>query len=523
MHSVLIVDDDAMIIKGLEQFVDWQDMGFRIVGTAQDGEEGIEAIRALKPEVVLTDIKMPYKDGLDMIEDCLRDGMTPHFVVLTGFNEFEYARRALKSRVSDYLLKPVEERELISVLGGIRAHIEGLERNKADWNALQTVATESFSLVRGKLIRDLVAGAVSPSSIGADKLAYYDLDLTEACYQVALLQGDAPFSDVDRLEEVVAEVCRRRGIRSYMACEDGTGTLLLGGGQDIGRRVGESLDEIIGKIKERTGAAPTIGVSETGGLSGLPELCRQAEFALRHKLFRGVGSVIAFSTLPQENASRLPDPEEQARRLLAAVSENDEAAMQTELDVFFEEIRRAGMAPQDVYRVCTELLYEVRKALGEIGIARRKLEEEEVFSSDGMRRHDTMDGLRGWLGDSFQRVRAHFDRSFEHTGGEQIDNILLYMNTHYAEPIDLDVISRTFFIDPSYFCKVFKKRTGETYLHYLTRVRIDKACRLLGNPSNKVYEIASRVGYEDQRYFSQVFRKHTGMTPSEYQRSRTKN
>ncbi|MFC4601835.1 response regulator transcription factor [Cohnella hongkongensis] len=523
MHSVLIVDDDAMIIKGLEQFVDWQDMGFRIVGTARDGEEGIEAIRTLKPEVVLTDIKMPYKDGLDMIEDCLRDGMTPHFVVLTGFNEFEYARRALKSRVSDYLLKPVEEKELVSVLGGIRAHIESLEKNEADWNTLRSAATESFSLVRGKLIRDLVSGAVSPSSIGEDKLAYYDLGLTDACYQVALLQGEGPLPDEDKLTELLAEVCKRKGIRLYMACEEGAATLLFGGGQDLERRVGECLDESMGNIKERLGAAPTIGVSEAGVLSGLPELSRQAEFALRHKLFQGVGAVIAFHTLPRESAGRLPDPEEQARRLLAAVSENDEAAMLGELDEFFEEIRRAGLAPQDVYRVCAELLYEVRKALGEIGIARGKLEEEGALSPDGMRRHDTLAGRRGWFGETFQRVRAHFDRSFEPAGGGQIDSILLYMNTRYAEPIDLDVISRTFFIDPSYFCKVFKKRTGETYLHYLTRIRIDKACRLLGNPSNKVYEIASRVGYEDQRYFSQVFRKHTGMTPSEYQRSRTKN
>jgi len=524
MHSVLIIDDDAMIVKGLEQFVDWRDMGFSVVGTARDGEEGMDAIRRLRPEVVLTDIKMPYKDGLAMIEECHRDGLTPHFVVLTGFNEFEYARRALKSRVSDYLLKPVEEKELIAVMTGIRVQIEDTEKNKANWTALQSAATESIPLLRDKLIRDLVTGGVSPSAIGGDKLAQYNIRLTDECYQVALLQGEATLLGDDKLAELMTAVFSRRGIQSHIARGDGIGTMLLGGKGDIERRVAEGLDELSGKMKEWLGMALTIGVSEAGAPSGLPELYRQAELALQHKMYRGGGSIIAYRTLPPESEDCLAAPEEQARRLLAAVSENDEAGMLSELDGFFRDIRGCGgLTPQDVYRVCAELLYEIRKALGEIGIAADKLVGENMISTDSMRKHDTLDGLRRWLGEILQKVRAHFDRSFEHTGGEQIDNIILYMRTHYADNIDLDVISKTFFIDPSYFCKVFKKSTGETYLQYLTRIRIDKACQLLSNQASKVYEIASRVGYEDQRYFSQVFRKHTGMTPSDYQRSRTKN
>ncbi len=524
MHTVLIVDDDAMIVRGLEQFVDWGELGFNIVGTARDGEEGMEAIRKLQPEVVLTDIQMPYKDGLAMIEDCLRDGLSPHFVVLTGFNEFEYARRALKSRVSDYLLKPVEEQELIAVMGGIRTQIERTAKTKEDWNVLQSAVSESFSFVREKLVRELATGEISPSSIKDERLVYYNIRLADERYQVALLQGEAQLLGDDKLQEFMTSALEKRGIRLHLARGDAIGTMLLGGERDMERDVTEGLADISGKVKEWLGLTLTFGVSESGALSELKELYRQAELALQHKMFRGGGSVIAYGTIPEESGEYSPVPQEHARRLLAAVSENDEAGGLSELDDFFREIRRSGSLPShDVYRTCSELLYEVRKALSEMGLAVDKLVGEDVSSSDKMRRHDTLEGLCDWLATILQRVRAHFDRSFEHTGGEQLDNIILYMRTHYADNIDLDVISKKFFIDPSYFCKVFKKKTGETYLHYLTQIRIDKACQLLSNPSSKVYEIASLVGYEDQRYFSQVFRKHTGMTPSDYQKSKTKN
>ncbi len=524
MHTVLIVDDDAMIVKGLEQFVDWQDMGFRIVGTARDGEEGIRAIRELQPEIVLTDIKMPYKDGLSMIEDCLREGLMPHFVVLTGFNEFEYARRALKSRVSDYLLKPVEENRLISVLSTIREQIKEGERQKADLSALEQRVQESYTLIREKLILDLVAGSLPPESLSADNLAYYKIHLSGNCFHVALVEGEETLLVDTKLLAMMTKAFERHGIRALIVRSGGSLTILLNGEPDSNRHIVEGLEEIRTTAFEWLGLSLTAGVSNVGTWTGLPDLYPQAKLALQHKMYRGSGSVIAYRSLALDGEHYPHDPEEQARRLLSAVSEHNEEKMIAELDDFFGQIRRhGGLPPQSVYRICSEVLYEVRKGLSETGIPADSLVGEPVASIESMAKHGTLDELRQGFGIIFKHIRTHFDRSPEHAGGEQIDNIILYMRTHYANPIDLDIISKTFYIDPSYFCKVFKKSTGETYLHYLTRIRMEKACQLLSNPASKVYEIAGKVGYEDQRYFSQVFRKHTGMTPSDYQKHKTKN
>ncbi|MBB6632862.1 response regulator [Cohnella thailandensis] len=523
MHSVLIIDDDAMIVRGLEQFVDWPSMGFRIVGTARDGEEGLQAIRELRPDIVLTDIKMPYKDGLSMIEDCLNDGLSPHFVVLTGFDEFEYARRALKSRVSDYLLKPVEENKLIPVLNGIREQIREAERKRADWSALESRAKENDALIREKLILDLVSGQLPPESMDADKQTLHDIRLSGRSNRVALVEGDRTLLVDPKLTEMMTAVFGKLGVHAMIARAGDSLTLLLNGKPDGERSLGEGLEEMMTKASEWLGLSLTVGVSNAGAAAELPDLYKQAELALQYKMYTGSGSVNIYRELSHE-AERMPnDPQEQARRLLAAVSENNEPNLQAELDEFFGRIRRqGGLPPQSVYRMCSEVLYEIRKGLNEIGMPADDFVGEPAASVEGMAQHGTLDELRQGFGAIFQRIGAYFDRSPEHAGGEQIDSILLFMRTHYAEPIDLDVISRTFFIDPSYFCKVFKKSTGVTYLHYLTKIRMDKACQLLSHPASKVYEIAGKVGYEDQRYFSQVFRKHTGMTPSDYQKSKTK-
>ncbi|WP_256756972.1 response regulator [Cohnella sp. WQ 127256] len=531
MHTVLIVDDDAMIVKGLELIVDWSGMGFEIVGTARDGEEGFQAVQQLRPDIVLTDIKMPYKSGLEMIEDCLSNGLQPAFVVLTGFNEFEYAKRALKSRVADYLLKPIDEAELISVLTNIRTQLADGERRKSDLSALERRLQESYPILREKFIGDMVKGSLTPIELSEENLKYYDIRLAGDVFQIVML--DQEFADTDedqrmlsemKLMEIIQEALGQCGIYALVARIEERMVVVLSGEGDEFLRLREGLESIQRAADKWLGLRLTIGVSTTAGREELPTLYTEVVTAVRYKMYEGKGSVIYYSQLNRLDQSTYGYLEDQARLLISGVSEMDVEKVYAVIDDLFEKIQRTGMlSPDSVYRMCTEILFETRKALTEIGVNMDDIVDEDIFSKKVMSRYETLEELKHWLGVIFKNTIDFIDRRSSRVNGEPIDPIILFMNANYDKNIDLELISKTFYIDPSYFCKVFKKTTGVTYLSYLTQIRMAKACEFLKNPQNKVYEIAGKTGYEDQRYFSQVFRKHTGMTPSDYQRIQTKN
>jgi two-component system response regulator YesN len=531
MHRVLIVDDDAMIVKGLELIVDWGEMGFEIVGTARDGEEGFQAVQQLKPDIVLTDIKMPYKSGLEMIEECVSSGLQPYFVVLTGFNEFEYARRALKSRVADYLLKPIEEAELIAVLTSIRMQLAEGERKKSNLSALERRLQDSYPILREKFIGDLVRGNLTPNELSEENLKYYDIRLAGEVFQMVMLDQEYAERDEDqrllsevKLMEIIQEALEQRGIHAWVARIGERILAVLNGERNEFPRLREGLESIQRAADKWLGLRLTIGVSTTAAMDELPVLYAEVETAVRYKMYEGKGSVIYYSQLNRPEQSTYGYPEVQARLLISGVSEKDDDKVHAVIDHLFEDIQRASvLSPDSIYRMCTEILFEVRKALTEIGVNMDDIVDEDVFSNHVMSRYETLEELKQWLGVIFKKTIEFIDKRSSRADGDPIDPIILFMNANYDKNIDLELISKTFYIDPSYFCKVFKKTTGETYHSYLTRIRMAKACEFLKNPNNKVYEIAGKIGYEDQRYFSQVFRKHTGMTPSDYQRIQTKN
>ncbi|MBW7453557.1 response regulator [Paenibacillus sepulcri] len=545
MYTVMIADDDAMILKGLKEIVNWNQLGFEIAGAVRDGEEGLQLAQQIRPDVVLTDIKMPHLSGLEMIEKCIASGVQSRFVVLTGFDEFEFARRALKNQVTDYLLKPIEETELIAVLTDIRLKLDEGEKRKDDLRELERRLHENHLFLREKFIGNMIKGTLMADQMSEENLRFYNISLVGKYYKVALMDlGGGPgraAGDVDRngdgdgahrdagrqgirLMEIAQEAMDKRGLHALVSTMEDRLLVMLNSHRDEFPGLQEGLKEMMQAAFRLLGCQATVGVSTTSGFNELPVLYRESARAVQNRMYAGKGSIIEYSGLDIPAESGYSYPDKQVRELITAISENSQGKVHAAIDLIFSGIRQLGTLPPDqVYRMCTEIMFEVRKALEAIGIHLNVMNDGDTGYPEQLFACETLEDLKKWFYQTFIKIMNAVNGRQDRLSGDNIEPIILYINTNYDKEIDLDLISRTFYIEPSYFCKVFKKRTGETYLGYLTRIRIAKACELLKNPDVKVYEIASRVGYEDQRYFSQLFRKHVGMAPSDYQKNQTKN
>lgn len=531
MLKVVIIDDEALIRRGLQEIIDWGGLGFRIAGEAEDGELGLELIRSEQPDVVVTDIKMPFMDGLEMITACCREDIKTRYLILSGYDEFDYAREAMKNGVKHYLLKPVDQEELIRVLLQIKEEVQSEEQNKQYLQTLEQKLQENYAVLREKFIYELVAEKLSFQQVLEKDLEYYNIKFDNRYFEIILFEADGLSEDTISVESCERERQKTRLIISDTAAkvfirhqlpfvssgfEDAVVFVLnTTGPEEIGRG---ALEEISAMIRKVACISISIGVSSTAvGINKLPALYRQAQAALKYKLFEGDGSILYYSDMDNNYKAKYFFPYDKAKLLIFSVIDCDKEKASVILDSIMAEINsRTDLSPHHIYRMCTEILFNLRKALDEVGVNMEEIEKEDVLSAQIIASKRTLEELRSWMNRIVSNAIAYLQNRLTNTTNENIDRIILFIRSNYAEDITLEAISKKFFIEPTYFSKLFKKATGQTYLNYLTEIRVQRACELLKNPDTKVYEVAGKVGYEDQRYFSQIFRKYTQLTPSEY-------
>lgn len=531
MLKVLIIDDETLIRRGLQEIIDWGDLGFQIAGEASDGELGLELIQSVKPEVVVTDIKMPYMDGLQMIDACCLEGVKTRYIILSGYDEFDYAKKAMKNGVMHYLLKPVSQKELIQVLLQIREEIESEEQNTVYLQTLEKKLQENYEILREKFIHDLVTAKLSMRQLVEKDLEYYQIKFDSRYFAIILFEADnrsedttySENSEKDRQKlrmiicDTAAKVLKRHHLEFVFSGYEDEVIFAVNsvGAQELERGVLKEVSIMVRNVTEHSISA---GVSSTAvGINKLPVLYRQAQAALKYKLFEGDGSILFYSDMDNSYKAKYFFPYDKAKLLIYSVIDCDKEKAIVILDSIVEEVdSRKDLSPHHIYRMFTEILFLLRKALDEAGVNIEQIEKEDVLSSQVITSKRTLEELRVWINGIINNTVNYLQKRLSNTTNENIDKIILFIRTHYAEDITLETISKRFYIEPTYFSKLFKKATGQTYLTYLTEIRIQRACELLRNPDTKVYEIAEKVGYEDQRYFSQIFRKYTKMTPTEY-------
>jgi len=526
MYRILIIDDEPVVREGIAETIDWASHGFILVGACRDGREGLEALERDRPDVVITDICMPFVDGLELASWIGETYPSIRTVLLTGYDEFEYAQEAVRLRVSDFLLKPITADELRVVLDRIRGDLDEERRRAREIDLIRAQLEESLPLLRERFLNRLIHGRAAREET-EHRRALLDLPLTGNAFVVLVCDRDTP-----RADEELTVLAIARFIESLLSDDavvfstpaDSLVVIVTALSRDEARPAALSYAETISdEVSRNPGRSVSIGLGEV--VSALEDVSISyggARMALDRRPVLGAGQIITveearggsgFPVAPDQSALR--------DRFVRAIRTGDAGEARNVLAELMSLFRAAG-APREVFSVGAQrLLADTLNALEALGLSYEEIPGLAQNPFERLAAITTLETMERWFLDLEENARTLLDtRRLEHSHRKAVE-AEEYIRENYADRgLSLTAVCSALSVSKSYLSPVFKAHTGMTFVEYLTETRMERARELLAHGDLKTYEIAERVGYRDSHYFSLTFRKQTGFSPTEY-RERT--
>ena len=520
-YRVLLVDDEEDIRVGISRKMDWEGLGFSLVGEAENGQDALELAETLQPDVVLTDIKMPFMDGLELCRILTERLPASKFVVFSGFDDFEYAKQAIQMNVSEYILKPINAPELTAVLERIHGQLDRERTERRDAEQLRQQYEESLPLLRNLFLSRLLDGHV-PRERMAELSARYDAELGGGELVVALLYvGVADQSELTALsvQQLLEEHLHPAGCacRSFPYNES---VALVASLEEEG-----AVYELIAQLNRVCALAEsylhltlTAGVgAPVQGPEDLPRSADGARSALEYRGMVGRGQAIYIGDLEPDGGARLMFTESDEQELTSALKLGGDEELRAVLDRLTDKLRPSGLSPAQWQLFFLELLTCLLKVAREAD-----LDTESVFGAGftGLMKvtdFDSPEALEEWCLDKCLRIRTQLRHRRTDSAGRTVEKATEFIHAHYGEStLSVEALCEHLHLSPAYFSTLFKRETGMSFTAYVTVVRMEAAAAALRGTEDKTYLIARRCGYEDPNYFSYVFKRHFGVSPTKF-------
>ncbi|MDF2937543.1 MAG: hypothetical protein K0Q90_2916 [Paenibacillaceae bacterium] len=534
MYKLVIVDDEPSVINGLSNYFDWNAYGIELAGTADDGDKGLAMIKEVEPDIVLTDVKMPSMDGIEMSTEIR--GILPgvKIIFISGFDNAEYLKSALKVHAVDYIFKPISRKELHTVITRVLTSLQEEARAKELVNEMQVKLVQSLPLLREKFLLSVISDSFKEEKV-RERIRFLNLPLLDAqAYIVMVVVIDDLSLVMDSRSEqdkqllsyaalnIIQELMDKtmRGVVFEKVTGEYAG-ILMQGPETLLEGEEDGLLILAAAVRDNLSRwlklSVTIGVGEyVNKLSELPLSYKQAREAAAQKWYLGKNQILTVDSLQtSENEHyRLAESEDQ---VLSSMKAGDIDGLRNALEDIFESM---GRSRKEGFRygknVSQQLILLSSRLLLELNALSGEWEAKEAEAWELVLRQETLQDLKKHVSSYLEEVCICVKEKRGGKTGGVIDRIHRLIHERYAENLTAVDIAEGVFLSPTYVSLLYKQETGKTLFEYLTKVRIDRAKELLQDPRNKFYEVCYAVGYADPSHFSKLFKKMTGYTPSAY-------
>lgn len=520
MVRVLIADDEPVIRNGLSTDVRWADLGMVVVGVAANGQEAIRLFREQPAELLITDVRMPHKDGLELVEEVKEIAPQTRCVVISGHEEFAFAQRSLQLGVDDYILKPINLPYLEGILRDLAVQID----------SSPTSERESRTARIRQLLEWAMFGGLSKTEL-RDAFLREDPLLLDCHYVVVSLEIDGLYAlnrtlDPQDVESLLHHFFRLPDATSleapvYRVGEHASGYSLCLFDQSRAQTE-RHRSNLIEHMRNAVTAEPytfTAAASKVViGPVRLKEAHRQASELLEERFLRGGNQTLLAGYANHSPLGGEPsDIEVEQTELARALREETEQEVTDFVDEAMGKAARTASPRAALSWLATELFRGSVRSLSELELSIEEVLEKPVEFLSDILEAETADEVTTRTKELLLQVHRYIQLRRDNHKGAILGNAKAYIEECFSDPaLSLEDVAKVAGMSPSYFAVVFKQVTGQTFNRYVTRLRVNKAKDLLLYSDLKGYEIAEAVGYESSSYFARVFRKVEGLTPSEY-------
>lgn len=533
--KVFLVEDEMVIRRGIKNSIDWEKEGYIFCGEASDGELAYPMIIKEKPDILITDIRMPFMDGLELCKLVKKELPNIKILILSGYDEFDYAKEAIRLGVTEYLLKPISSGKLLEALNGVS---ESIRREKEDKDLVRKYMEEmreNTEHEKQKFFEQMIAGNLSMAD-ALETGKKYEMNLSAGMYNLLLfrftlgeenrksgeLLGEAEYA-IEKLTERLEYVFEfQRGVEGWAFL------LMADNEEQMSERVKELSKDLEEIMKNYSTIAYFGGIGQpVARLRELEESFREAERALAARFTMELNRIISVEDIRMaQNVDTLDDIEitsfgeiEKTRTMLEKFLNNGaEDEIDEFVDVYINELPEENLKSvlmrqyiiMDAYIVMMSFCEKIEGIEGEM-----QAQSEELKNS--MKTIQTLEEIKNYIRMLLKKIIGVRDT----ISGRRYSDIIeiakdQIRKTYMSDEISLNTIAAEVGMSPSYFSSIFSKEMGKTFVEYLTEIRMDRAKELLMCSSMKTSEIGYEVGYKDPHCFSYIFKKTQNCTPKEF-------
>ena len=534
MYKVFLVEDEIVVREGIRNNIPWDQTPYSLAGEAPDGEMALSMIHDIKPDILITDIRMPFMDGLSLSRIVKKNMPWIKIVILSGHDEFEYAREALSLGVEEYLLKPVSSQDMLKTLDKIAGRIDEEKEKLHSIENLKAQIQSSSNILRDKWLSDFVNGKI-PAAEAIEQGQERNIDLLARSYITAVI-AIASSEREDQLRPVkkilqsimehysngiwfteqekhfvllIREMSAESASKKTTPLKESAYAIAQTFKHEVGRIMDCKIIVGIGLPVERIGEVPgsyqaALKAAEYGAANGLAQITDTSQPPVGEKFFD-------LSEFPDINGDMF------LTRLRYAAKKDIDTTIREytkTLENNFDEML--------AYFIFGEVIVASARIVEDLG---GNLREIAPFSLEKGAIHSLVASRGTFIEKLKALLIAVIEYRDSHTGGRYRSVIVKareYIDQNFASG-DISLYSTAFHvgISPNHISTVFVQETGEKFIDYLTRIRLEKAKQLLQNTAMKSADIAFKTGFNDPHYFSHIFKKNTGVSPREYRLSRS--
>lgn len=527
MLKVFLVEDEFVVREGIKNNVDWESHGYEFCGEASDGELAFSMIQKVKPDIVITDIKMPFMDGLTLSKLIKKELPATEIIILTGFEEFEYAKEAIKIGVAQYLSKPINGDELLKEVDAIAAKIK--EKREVQEKYLREME-EDFAKERKQLFRELVLGEKSVAEL-LEMAAKLNIDLSSLWYNVVLVKTQSmrhsqdEYSDsLVKIENALKELEETSNVLVFDRNLEGKALIFKADSKEELETYQMQYIEKMKDIFERYGS-----VRYFGGIGVPVERLREisssfekASRAFAHQYLMTGSFMLDSKEIEQKdylqkedfNFSAMNAQQVDRDKIVEFLKLGDRAEVVYFVTEFFKGLGTDAME-SNIFRnyIVMDTYFCVMKFLEEQQLSKEGMEELDMNSETLQTKEKSIEFLMKIIDKAVELRENNASNRY----GDILDQVMQYIDENYAkEELSLNMLAAHVNFSPNHLSMIFSQQTGQTFIKYLTNYRMNKAKELLRCTGKRSSVISAEVGYKDPHYFSYLFKKTQGMTPTQY-------
>ncbi len=495
MFKVLLVDDEPNVRQGIKMMIPWDELGCEVVDEADDGDEGLSKIITLSPDIVIADIKMPGKTGIEMTEAAMAMGFKGKVLILSGYSDFSYAKTAIALGVENFILKPVDEDELIEA---IKTAGEKINRER-DRRYKQEIGREYLN---EQLVKGLFAGDPEIASAMTGKYEFSAYCAAVICCRDMNMPREEQGALYGKIRDFFGSVSNADIVTVDMS---GITAVLFKGWAKT------EIKELLERIAK---SCPGVFIA-CGGYVPTPDRIKEsysfAEGICRSLfIYKHLGLVT-----PGMISAYPPESGDIAAGVCAYMEINDKEKIAAAMGEFMRSQMYAGNTPERAKVSCITMVMEIRSKLLRSAADKKP---ENLITDEFIAGLESSGSLYEMTKAVEEMLGSVSDDCFGKTTKSNMERVVQYIRANYSSELRLEQLAGIFGYNSAYLGKVFHRYTGENFNNYLDEIRITEAKRLLACEGYKVYEVAEMVGYTNINYFHNKFKKYVGMSPLSYKK-----